>query len=114
MIILRRYTVCHKQVTHLFCFLAVERINYGRTAHASEYMQQFLCLVLGTTHDIHKILAPETHAIAILLLETELLLYILSDFASSCRCQRKYRHGWEHIAQCLYLTVGRTEVVPPL
>ena len=114
MVILGCDAVGGEELTHLLGLLAVEGVDDCRPRYTAKDVQQFGSLVLGVAYHVGKVLAPETHAITVLLAEVELLLYVV-DHLGCCRCgKRKQWHCGEDVAQFGYASVGRTEIVPPL
>ena len=114
MVIFGRDTIGSEKLAHLLCLLAVEGVDDCRPRYTTKDVQQFGSFVLGITHHVGKVLAPEAHTKAVLLAEVELLLYVI-DHLGRCRCcESKKWNGGEDVAQLGNAPVRRTEIVPPL
>ena len=112
MVILGCDAVGSEELTHLLGLLAVEGVDDCRPRYTAKDVQQFGSLVLGVAYHVGKVLAPEAHAIAVLLAEVELLLYVVDNLGSCSSRERKQWHCGEDVAQFGQSVVLRFDDLP--
>ena len=91
MIECRLHAVLLQPSAYLRGALPAPHIHYGASPHAAQYMQHLAALVCGMPHDVGKVLALETHAEHVAVLELQLLLNVVGDLSCSRCSEREQR-----------------------
>ena len=111
----RRYAPSRERTSQLDCACTAARIDDSRASDCIQGTNQFLLLVLHRTHRVHQVAALKAHAVAVGHQPEAQLLADIIGHARRCGCsERKDGHSRKQLAYFVDLSIGRTEVVPPL